>query len=619
EVAYSLDPASLVDEDRLHIELWPNLPHARWRRFWLGVEADVVPTAYEYHVYARSPHGYYEPQTRFGGAGDAVRAAHYVSVTGRPRLLWIGTPGKGAGFLAFPDGGRAGNGKPHEATVAVDFGTFRTALLVAVSPGKSELPWPAEGRARLPGHRRTLVDNEDKAPGQRTNRSLFPPTQGPAPAPAAANAVTAGVFGAAIVFPGPDLPGADSVPFQDFSLLDQLPGRLRQYPATAEQNRTGLKWGDDDMTTAARTGYLKAVLLLGAVEAFSLGATVLDVRYSFPLAYELRDALHRSFVEAAAWIERDVLGGLDGAEPAVRLQDPDSESSAGMIAAEAYEDWIVTLDLGGGTLDLGIYHQDTDRPREPVAWDSVRLGADLVTAAYVANTKREPTTVRVELLSGTFKYDNEPLIKDSDRLFQLAMEYAARLVAGTLRTRDERPTGAKVTVVLLGSGWRWDRCRTGSAKFDAESFEHRYGAQMQQRIEQLAPGLVQRVQIHTGLLDREREKLAVAHGLARGTSELRKVRDTIRAPNGLDESGHAWDRMVHQKQAFGTPSAIDARPAFPRELESVAPFNVRLQHTDVSQSILSRLRSETHPTDRYRKRTALGVAYEYMTASWFKR
>jgi len=616
-VDYSLDPASLLDEDRLHIELWPDLPARRWRRFWFGVESDEVPTAYEYRVYGRSAHGYYEELAAFGGAGDNRGGSRYVSFVGRPRLVWIGTPDKGGSFLAFRDDGRDGAAAV-EATIAVDFGTFRTALLVARASGNDPLPWPASARGHLPGRRLPLVDNEDKAAGQRKNRSLFPPTAGPAPSRSDEAPVVASVFGSAVVFPEPHIPDASSIPFQDFSLLFQLPGRLRQFPAAHDPSRTGLKWSNDDITAAVRTGYLKAVLLLGAVEAVARGATALNVRYSFPLAYELRDVLDRSFEEAAAWIDRDVFGCVDG-ESVMRIQASDSESSAGIVAADAYEDWIVTLDLGGGTLDLGIYQQGEDLPRRPVAWDSVRLGADLVTAAYVANTRREPMTVRHELLTDTFRYDNEQLIRDTDRLFRLATEYAARLVAGTLRSQRDQPSGVELTAVLLGSGWRWDRCRSGSAKFDTESFEYHHGKLLQQRIGQLAPGLVKSFRISTKLLEQDREKLAVAHGLAQARPEGRRIRDTVNAPNGLDESGRPWCTMVDQKERFGAPRAIDALPAFPRELESIAPFNVELQRTDVSQGILVRLHKATHVTDQYRTRTALAVAYEYLTSSWFTR
>lgn len=616
-VDYSLDPGSLLDEDRLHIELWPDLPVRRWRRFWLGVESDEVPAAYEYRVYGRSAHGYYEELAAFGGDGGTGGGARYVSFVGRPRLLWIGTPDKGCGFLAFRDDGQAAT-VPIEATLAVDFGTFRTALLVALASGQTELPWPASPRGHLPGRRLTLIDNTAKAAGQRQARSLFPPTTGPTPSRSDAAPVVAGVFGSAVVYPEPHVPDASSIPFQDFSLLLQPPGRLRQFPAAHDPIRTGLKWSNDDVTAAVRIGYLKAVLLLGAVEAVARDATALSVRYSFPLAYELREALESSFQQATAWINREVFGCAEG-ESVMRIQASDSESSAGIVAAEAWEDWIVTLDLGGGTLDLGIYQQGPDLPRRPVAWDSVRLGADLVTTAYLANTRREPTTVRQELLTDTFRYDNEQLIRDTDRLFRLAMEYAARLVAGTLRSQSEPPRGVQLTAVLLGSGWRWDRCRSGSARFDTESFEYKHGKLLELRLGQLAPGVVERVRISTKLLEQDREKLAVAHGLAQRHPEGRRIRDTVNAPNGLDESGRPWSTMVDQKERFGAPRAIAALPAFPGDLDSIAPFNGELQRTDVSQGILTRLHRATHVTEQHRTRTALGIAYEYLTPSWFKR
>jgi hypothetical protein len=176
-----------------------------------------------------------------------------------------------------------------------------------------------------------------------------------------------------------------------------------------------------------------------------------------------------------------------------------------------------------------------------------------------------------------------------------------------------------VTAVLLGSGWRWDRCRSRRAKFDATDFRDHYGQLMERRIEQLAPGLVKSVVINAGLLDDDREKLAVARGLARTNPESRDIRDSIKAPNGLDESGRPWETMVHRKAPLGTPHTIHALPGFPAELESIATFNGAFRRPEVSQAVLARLQRVTSPADESRRRTALGLAYEILTTDWFRR
>src|SRR5439155_241876 len=74
--------------------------------------------------FCRGGDGHYELQKSSKGVG-------YYSVTGRPRLLWVGTETRGGGFVVFPDEGRPFNTlSDRKATVAVDFGTFRTAVVV---------------------------------------------------------------------------------------------------------------------------------------------------------------------------------------------------------------------------------------------------------------------------------------------------------------------------------------------------------------------------------------------------------------------------------------------------------------------------------------------------------
>lgn len=618
-LSLSLRTDQFVEEDKLHIELWPNLPQRAWKRFWLGVEADSAPPPYEYALYQRSPHGYYEKQeAKFGAPGEPASLTRYVSVRGRPRLLWMGLAGKGAGFIAFPDEGSppASVGSSREATLAVDFGTFRTALLVAVPANQKDMPWP-ELVKHLPGRRLKLVDHEAAAALSREDKSLLPPTQGPASARETGGAV-ATLFSSAVVYPGGANLGPESIPFQDFSIALSRAQKLREFPGAEERRaapgKSGLKWNDDPKTVAIRDGYLKAILLLGAVEAFACGATELRIRHSFPLAYDSRESLDQAFERAAAWLREDVLEA--GPDASVRLEKPDSESSAGMKAAEAFGEWCVTLDLGGGTLDLGLFRHSAERARaEPVAWDSVKLGGDLV-----YSSSKDEQELRWKILSNTFTWNSEPHAAHADRLIRLAMEYAARVIAGAMLNQQLPKQGVEVTAVLLGAGWRWHRCFTPQQeRFDAEGFERIYGEFLTRRIAKLAPGAVRRVAINSSLLAEGREKLAVVCGLARTSAEHGEVRDSVHAPNGLEESGRAWTEMVHRSALLGAPSALLARPEFPSDLESIAKLNATFERAEVPQAILTRLSKVTHAVTKFRNRTALGLTYEYLTTQWFQR
>lgn len=544
ELSLSLRTDQFVEENKLHVELWPNLPQRAWKRFWLGVEADSGPPPYEYALYQRSPYGTYERQTRFGGASEPTTLTRYVSVRGRPRLLWMGLSGKGAGFIAFPDEGSAppsALGGARDATLAVDFGTFRTALLVAAPANQQDLVWPASVKL-LPGHRLPLVDHEAAASLSRQDKSLLPPTRGAA-APHDVGGAIAALFSSAVVFPDGAKLSDKSIPFQDFSIPLSRAQTLREFPGAKERRddpgKSGLKWNEKPETAPYRDGYLKAILLLGAVEAFQRGATELRIRYSFPLAYDSLDSLDQGFRRAVAWLREDVLG--DSPEVSVTLEKPDSESSAGMKAAEAFGEWCVTLDLGGGTLDLGLFHRTAGQQHaKPVAWDSVKLGGDLV---YATSKGENEQDLRWKILSNTFIWNSErhaPHAEHADRLIRLAMEYAARMISGAMLNQQLPKQGVEVTAVLLGAGWRWHRCLNPKQdRFDAEGFETTYGGFLKKRIAKLSPGAVRQVSINSSLLSEQREKLAVVFGLARANAEHNEVRDSVHAPNGLEESGLA--------------------------------------------------------------------------------
>lgn len=618
DLSWQLAAANLAEEDKLHIELWPNLPQRSWKRFWLGVEADSAPRPYQYALYQRSPHGYYELQKTFGGGQEPAVLTRYVSVRGRPRLLWMGQQDKGGGFIAFSDEGQAPPpaAQPLEATLAIDFGTFRTALLVAVPSQQKDMPWP-EAVKQLPGHRRVLIDNADAAELSRADKSLLPPTQGAATTLGLGGSI-ASLLSSVVVFPDGAVPGPASIPFQDFSIPLSQAQTLREFPGADERRvdpgKGGLKWHDDAKTIGIRDGYLKAIVLLGAVEAFHRQATDLKIRYSFPLAYDAPASLDQGFQRATAWLRDDVLGG----EPrcTVSLEKPDSESSAGMKAAEAFGEWCVTLDLGGGTLDLGLFHCPAGTARaEPIAWDSVKLGGDLVYA-----TTKDEQTQRWKILNNTFVWSNEQYAAHANRLMNLAMEYAARVIAGAMLNRALPEQGVELTAVLLGSGWRWHRCMNPKQeRFDAAGFEQLYGAFLTRRIAKLSAGAVRRVEINSVLLAEQREKLAVVFGLARTQLEHGEVRDSIHAPNGLEESGRAWTEMIHRTALLGLPSALQPQPAFPPDLEDLAKLGAAFERAEVPQAILTRLRNATHSVGQFRSRTALGLTYEYLTSRWFQR
>lgn len=613
-VGWHLPSARIHLEERVHAEIWPNLPKARWNRFWLALESDSASavSSFEYIVLGSSPDGYYQPLLSLDR--DGKRPTRYVSFTGKPRALWIGAAGAGGAFTVFAGGkeDREGHG---EATVSVDFGTFRSAVLVSVPASER-----SESMGSFAACRLEVIPNPNEATSRRKNKSLFPPTSG-GPGSAGKTGTSAMLFPSVVVHAKQDEPGgggsptADTVPFTSFGIpCGPLEG-LDEFPGSHEEDQAGLKWSESSQASHARLAYLKAILLLGAVEAFQRGATSIKIRYSFPLALGRQEQLEDSFRKAAEWVHSDVIGARPG-ERGASLELRQSESGAAMRASEAHAAWCMTLDLGGGTLDVGLF-QRTNGASRPIAWDSVKLGGNLITSAYARAHGKPERLLRWEITEGKLVPDR-PLQEGVQKLLRLCMEYGARVAAGTLAQQTEQPRGVEMTVLLLGSGWRWYSAISDTKNFDAVAFEQVHAPYLLARIHALAPGVVKSVVINGDLLARGTEKLAVARGLSLIDSSNGASFDRVRAPNGLDEGAIvSWKTIIDRQAKPGEAQALIASPPFPMELESATPFTQSLEQTADRQRVLTRL-AESVAVDGTRNRTALGVAFDLFAPGWFR-
>jgi hypothetical protein len=314
-----------------------------------------------------------------------------------------------------------------------------------------------------------------------------------------------------------------------------------------------------------------------------------------------------------------------------------------MTAAHAYGQWVLALDLGANTLDLALF-ADEDGRHKAKAWDSVMLGGNLVADALVVRTKTNERWLRWELSEGRLQADKD-LIQDADLLLRLSMEYAARFVAGSLLQLPEVGSGDPIPlrVVLLGSGWRWYQFVSQQRKrFDEKGFDERFGAYLAKRIDALGGEPLRgrvTVAISAGLLvsgegrcqedsrgwccsvaygawsAAGHEALAVAQGLARMAPGLVEPKPGIEAPNGLCESGRPWTQMVGKNHPLGRPKSVSADPSFDDDLERIAPLQ-RLAHGATNMEVLYELARCTE-VDQTRTRTALGLAFEALSAQWF--
>ena len=610
---------SAIRQSQLQIEAWPHVQTAGWRRFWINIESDrEAATKLDVRIYRCSEHGFFEEITQ--RVDRVVGTSRFLSVVGRPRLMWLGVPGKIEQGGSFAVLGREDPAPATVADIAIDFGTFRTAASVKVGFMPPGAPVPPDFKPLS----FALVKNAARVEAARQN-VLIPTLLQPPPAAPAGGPCAKLVVPSILVAPkpGPDEQHTflkpDAWPFVDYGIPIKGPRDslfLSEFPHRPAQN---LKWGDTEEERAGRHAFLRGIMLLAAAEAGKRGADQLRVGFTYPLAYDDPALLRTSMQQAIAWLNGEVL-----TPGAAQLLPEVSESAAGMHEARAAgSGWILSLDLGGGTLDLALFTGD-QQGAEVLARDSVKLGGNLVTTSYAARAATDERELRWKIAGNELRIDEDKrqsLVEEVDRLFLLALEYAARFVAGVGRQIGAQDL-IKLGVVLLGSGWRWQAAGRGGGEFNRQQFSQNYEKRFRDRVVALSKGRVVLEGVNTRVLDDRLEKLAVSIGLLR-LQPANQVNGTgIRAPNGLRDDRCGWDTIVgpDSELPMEAPGGVDAEPAFDDELEGKAPLRKHIAGDAISgNGILRSLRDSWDAVYRRRKRTALGVVFDHLaTDQWFK-
>jgi hypothetical protein len=609
---------SAIRQSQLQIEAWPHVQVPGWRRFWINIESDrEAATKLDVRVYRRSEHGFFE---EIGQRVDrVVGTSRFLSVVGRPRLVWLGVPGKTEQGGSFGVLGPEDAAAAATADVAIDFGTFRTAASVKVGFMPPGSPVPPDFKPLS----FTLVKNAARVEAARQNVLIPTLLQPPATAPGGGPCAKL-VVPSILVAPKPS-PGdphtflrPDAWPFVDYGIPIKGPRDslfLSEFPHDPALN---LKWGDTEQERAGRHAFLRGIMLLAAAEAGKRGADQLRVGFTYPLAYDDPALLRSSMQQAVEWLNREVL-----TSGAAQLLPEVSESAAGMHEARvAGSGWILSLDLGGGTLDLALFNGD-QQGAQVLARDSVKLGGNLVTTRYASRMNTDERELRWKIAGNELRLDDDKrqgLVEEVDRLFLLALEYSARFVAGMGRQVAQEPI--KLGVVLLGSGWRWHAAGRAGGEFNRQQFSRDYERRFRDRIGVLSKGRVVLEGINTRVLDDRLEKLAVSIGLLRLQPANHANGTGIRAPNGLRDDRCGWDTIVgpDSELQMEAPGGVDAEPAFDDELESKAPLRRHIAGEAISgNGILRSLRDSWDSVYRRRKRTALGVVFDHLaTDEWFK-
>jgi hypothetical protein len=94
QVEPSFPMRHLQREERLHLEIWPNVQGADWKAFWCGVETDNPEelAGIASRGFVGGSAGHYAVAEESSGANDPSghHGPGYWVINGRPRLIWLG-------------------------------------------------------------------------------------------------------------------------------------------------------------------------------------------------------------------------------------------------------------------------------------------------------------------------------------------------------------------------------------------------------------------------------------------------------------------------------------------------------------------------------------------------
>lgn len=609
-------PANQFDTiEDLHVEVWPDVEYECWRVFWLALERAPGEQAgfYDFEVFGctktdlgrRLTHGSLKPSSQ------------YIAVEGRPRVVSLINRARDCGgtFLLLdpPSVKEPLANAAHPPVIALDFGTTRTAIGIPGSAGlKADVLVPDDtsewatdavlhmglnhfGRAAI---RAQLT--------QHSEQTVWVPTRDFPLASAGKvnpNVTYVGVIPSLLYLPSnrPDV----KIPFVDFSI--PAPKKTISDPTKIQSN---LKWRTDAHSHCYREGYLKAALLIAVVQALhNFPSKDYQVRFSYPLAFSKYqfEQLVEAMKNAADWV-----GTCSGFNLQV-LESGMDESSCAIEAcgADLRGRWVLTADLGGGTLDLSLWDVTEQPSQEPLACDSVFFGADILTELW--RKKVCPTTPLAHLQYDIFdkgwreevrraSSDSSsaagcpPAMEGFNAFFEGVVEYMSRFIAGTVKTHGDNIIPG-VWVVLLGSGWRGYEA---SERFgdDLDSFKEILRTEISKRIKAIA-GFEVKIDVYADVLQSRREKAAVVLGLL--SLPLRNKPSQIKAPNGLDEGKEEgrgesveWWQFVGKGGVivpFGT--TVLNSPALPKVLERYVPWLAKRDASKIAQLNSKRAHGKT--------------------------
>lgn len=613
-------PENGIREADLHLEVWPNVQHKNWKKFWIYMSRPPDSIIQEHSCYVFGYDGKLlgEPQ-KLSGKNLTIL------VEERPRLILFESGSCAAGFLLLEPPKE--EHLREETTIAVDFGTSRTAVAIKGVGGATttiRVSEDAVSAAARPPKLGFCHLGKVVATTAKTDRDIPFPTSGMEDCPEGPQEITCvGMLPSLLLKLDRDVAVRNNaMPFVDYTIpsRDFIPREAK------DKVLSNLKWFRGETASFHRTNFLKAVLLLAVAQALRwCPSPRYVIRFSFPLAFGEDDVenLQESFEKAAEWVEN-----CAGVQVKVAPGGVD-ESTCGVHACNILTrgSWVLTADLGGGTLDLALWDEEAE-DRRLLACDSVRFGADTMVEIWqqLVRSAESKEQVQWDVVENTWEEEVKkmeedetyrkavPEAKERFRIFfQAIFVYIARFLAGTAQANGHSELPAVLTI-LLGSGWRGYEAIYKEIEEFKEEMKNHFLLELKKL--NITPS---EINLYAGVLNGKLEKAAVALGLL--GLPMGKKANSIFAPNGFDElDKYGGKEKIDWWKFVGPNSKAKIRETFrptgsPKLPEELKRFSPEISREEEVVEILG----DRKKRDGYFVEPVISVLYRKLRENLVKR
>ncbi len=655
EILYANNNAQLPTTSRafsgMDSSIWPDVPYKDWKFFYLEVNKSensnfLLKEYNKFQVkYASSNNGQFEDFTKsVNNTSTDARLWFHVQTNARPRWLAVSFDDQSGGIFDIWEGTNVEQPYPDGVgELAVDMGTSNTCVAV-LKGDKPEI-------SKISSLRRIILGNEP---------TTHPPTvlTSPVPAPPLAGFGRSGdllpseLLGYPMrdVFQEPINQQKDNlVPFSDYTIPSA--GVQLQYPE-GDSLISDFKFPDSFKKYGnynqehAQARYVKCLLLIHLAQIASKDSAFARknyrVCYSYPTVFDgdQRGSLKENVFKPALLL----LGQWTGISLNLNIgRVTDEAQAAGSnISSELLDGYILFADLGGGTLDVSLIHQE-GKGKETVYSTSLRYAGSVMLNAYTPsmqdflqveeNDRRyTPCSVLDEKAtqsmlkrkirecqrlrdvfadSSIFSTPRATLRKNrSNIFFNYLIEYLARMLAAAILNKSgsqkfmlERPV--VINFIPLGNAWGF---LDDIPNYDAVSFSK---SLKQRTIDILNIPQLKLAVNYKDIKDYDiaHEKAAVVYGLLKtnesletgddGNTTLLGINTSVLYPEQQEPIKLTWSTTVRpdtsndlpqvQKQAFFSWDFTE-EPVIPQVINSPETHKkaTDLRHT----SIVGKIRRE---------------------------